>query len=302
MQNNNFTFENDNPFHALGGYWATRFIVPQSVLFQIDELFDDVSLSLSTFEADVDGIEWQVEVLTAEQLPMDNVQTRLGRLSEKARSVQTVYIKQKDWVSEVQKSFPPLTAGRFFIYGSHYTGEIPAGLVPILIDAGMAFGSGEHETTSTCLQALHELELNHRFEKLLDMGCGSGILAIAMAKLWKKTVVAADIDEVAVRVAEENAELNGESDYLISCVSDGYQHEKISGNAPYDLIVANILARPLIEFAPELATRLAPGGFAVLSGLLDRQEKDVLTAHEREGLTLVKRYPQNGWHTLLLTR
>lgn len=292
--------DDENPFRALEGYWSTRFIIPQGVVPEVDEVFDDVALSLSSFEADVDGVEWVVEVLTEHELSVADVQARLARLSAKARSVEVSYLKQKDWVSEVQKSFPPLQAGRFFIYGSHYAGEIPAGSTPILIDAGMAFGSGEHETTSGCLKALDELGQEQKFERLLDMGCGSGILAIAMAKLWQQPVVAADIDEVAVKVTEENATINGERPLLHTCTSDGYQHPLVAEHAPYDLIVANILARPLVELAPELARHLAPGGSVVLSGLLDRQEKDVLAAHEAQGLTLVKRYPQNGWHTLLL--
>lgn len=294
--------DEENPFRALEGYWATRFVIMQAAVPEVDDVFDDVALSFSSFEADVDGVEWVVEVLTEHELPMEDVKARLAKLSEKARSVEVTYLKQKDWVSEVQKSFPPLQAGRFFIYGSHYKDAIPAGTTPILIDAGMAFGSGEHETTSGCLKALDDLGQAHRFTKLLDMGCGSGILAVAMAKLWQQPVVAADIDEVAVRVTEENGRINGEEKLLITCTSDGYQHPLIGEHAPYDLIVANILARPLVELAPELAKHLAPGGWVVLSGLLDRQEKDVIAAHEAQGLTFIKRFPQNGWHTLVLRK
>jgi ribosomal protein L11 methyltransferase len=211
-------------------------------------------------------------------------------------------LQQRDWVSEVQKSFPPIRSGRFFVYGSHYTDDIPAEATPILIDAGMAFGSGEHETTSTCLQALDELGQSRDFNRLLDMGCGSGILAIAMAKIWDHKVIAADIDPVAVSVTEENAKRNQEDDKLICCISDGYENAVIGKRAPYDLIVANILARPLVELAPELAKHLAEDGVAVLSGLLDRQEAEVLEAHAAQGLFLTKRYPQNGWHTLVLSR
>lgn len=292
--------DDENPFRALEGYWSTKFIVPQAAVVEVDEVFDDVALSFSSFEADVDGVEWVVEVLTEHELPMDEVKARLARLSEKARAVEVSYLKQKDWVSEVQKSFPPLTAGQFFIYGSHYKDALPEGVTPILIDAGMAFGSGEHETTSGCLKALTDLGHTHQFTRLLDMGCGSGILAIAMAKLWKQPVVAVDIDEIAVKVTEENARTNGEAERLLTAASDGYQHPLVGEHAPYDLIVANILARPLVELAPELARHLAPGGWVVLSGLLDRQEKDVVAAHEAQGLKLVKVYPQNGWHTLVL--
>lgn len=296
----------NNPFRQPEGYHALRFIVPQSALEMADAAFEDVSVSLSSFEADAEGTIWQVEVLTEEPLEVAEIEARLAKLSADGAfdqpQYETAYLQQRDWVSEVQKSFPPIRSGRFFVYGSHYQDDLPENVTPILIDAGMAFGSGEHETTSTCLQALDDLGNGRDFNRLLDMGCGSGILAIAMAKIWKKQVVAADIDPIAVAVTEENAKRNQEADKLICCISDGYDNAVIGKRAPYDLIVANILARPLVELAPELAKHLAEDGVAVLSGLLDRQEAEVLAAHEAQGLFLQKRYPQNGWHTLVISR
>lgn len=296
----------DNPFRQPEGYHALRFIVPASALEATDAAFEDVSVSLSTFEADAEGTIWQVEVLTEEPLEAEDIRARLAQLAEQGEFTQpeyeTTYLQQRDWVSEVQKSFPPIRSGRFYVYGSHVEDAVPDDCTPILIDAGMAFGSGEHETTSTCLQALDDLARERDFNRLLDMGCGSGILAIAMAKLWKHKVVAADIDPIAVAVTEENGKLNNESDKLICCISDGYDNAVVGKRAPYDLIVANILARPLVELAPMLAQHLAEDGVAVLSGLLDRQESEVLEAHAAQGLTLRKRYPQNGWHTLVISR
>lgn len=296
----------DNPFRQPEGYHALRFIVPQQALMLVDEAFEDVSVSLSTFEADAEGTQWQVEILTEAELEEADITQRLQRLAETAEmplpAHESLYLRQRDWVSEVQKSFPPIQAGRFFVYGSHYTGEKPADAVPILIDAGMAFGSGEHETTSGCLQALDDLGRQRDFTRLLDLGSGSGILAIAMAKIWKKTVIASDIDPIAVDVAAENAERNGEAARIRTCVSDGYADALIQRHAPYDLIVANILARPLVELAPDLAAHLAPDGVAVLSGLLDRQEAEVLEAHAKAGLYLERRYARNGWHSLVISR
>lgn len=296
----------DNPFRQPEGYHALRFIVPVEALEAADSTFEDVAVSLSTFEADAEGTRWQVEVLTEEPLHAADIERRLAALAEAAGfplpEYETAYLQQRDWVSEVQKSFPPIQSGRFFVYGSHYTGEVPAAAVPILIDAGMAFGSGEHETTSGCLQALDDLARQRDFGRLLDLGCGSGILAIAMAKAWKKTVIASDIDPIAVDIARENAKRNDEAARIRVCVSDGYADDMIADHAPYDLIVANILARPLVELAPELAGHLAEDGVAVLSGLLDRQEEEVLEAHGAQGLYLKKRYPRNGWHTLVISR
>jgi ribosomal protein L11 methyltransferase len=296
----------DNPFRQPEGYHALCFIVPASALEAVDAAFEDVSVSLSTFEADAEGTIWQVEVLMEEPLADAEVVARLAQLAQEGGFdtpvCETRYLQQRDWVSEVNKSFKPIRSGRFFVYGSHYEEAVPDDVTPILIDAGMAFGSGEHETTSTCLEALDALARERDFNRLLDLGCGSGILAIAMAKLWKHKVLATDIDPIAVAVTEENAKRNGEDDKLICCISDGYDNAVIGKRAPYDLIVANILARPLVELAPELARHLAADGVAILSGLLDRQEAEVLEAHAAQGLYLVKRYPSNGWHTLVLAR
>lgn len=296
----------DNPFRQPEGYHALRFIVPAEALEATDTAFEDVAVSLSTFEADAEGTQWQVEVLTEEPLDAAEVGRRLAALAEEAGfdqpAFETTYLQQRDWVSEVQKNFPPIQSGRFFVYGSHYTEDIPADTTPILIDAGMAFGSGEHETTSGCLQAVDDLGKQRDFGRLLDLGCGSGILAIAMAKTWKKPVIASDIDPIAVEITVGNAKRNDEAARIKACVSDGYADSLIAENAPYDLIVANILARPLVELAPELAKHLAEDGVAVLSGLLDRQEADVLEAHGAHGLYLEKRYPRNGWHTLVIRR
>lgn len=296
----------DNPFRQPEGYHALRFVIPAEALEQADAVFEDVSVSLSTFEANPEGTLWQVEVLTEEPLEDAEISRRLQELAAQAGcdapAHETTYLQQRDWVSEVQKSFPPIRSGRFFVYGSHYEGEVPEDSTPILIDAGMAFGSGEHETTSGCLQALDDLGKKRDFDRLLDLGCGSGILAIAMAKTWRKTVIASDIDPIAVDVTVENAKRNNEAARMEACVSDGYADALIAKHAPYDLIVANILANPLMELAGGLAKHLADDGVAVLSGLLDRQEADVLAAHAEHGLFLEKRYPRNGWHTLVIRR
>ncbi|NBO19436.1 MAG: 50S ribosomal protein L11 methyltransferase, partial [Proteobacteria bacterium] len=162
------------------------------------------------------------------------------------------------------------------------------------------FGSGEHGTTSCCLKALEWLSKSKSPRSLLDMGTGSGILAIAAAKLWRVPVVAVDLDPVAVRVTQENVRINREQMLVKSAVSDGYSGDMVKKNAPYDIIVANILARPLIELAPELAKNLSGNGYAVLSGLLTSQEQQVLAAHVMQGLKLEKRFVDGEWCTLVL--
>lgn len=296
----------DNPFRQPEGYWSLSITVPRTAMESAEALLEDGAVSISSFEADPEGERWQLDALFEDKPDLPALHAKLELLAEgldiAAPELSLSYLQQRDWVSEVQKNFPPLLAGRYFIYGSHYEGEMPEGTITIRIDAGAAFGSGEHETTSTCLEALDDLAAQGRdFKNMLDMGCGSGILALAMAKTWQVPVIAADIDPIAVEVSERNGEINAVPN-LRYCTSDGYRNPLIGEHAPFDLIVANILARPLMELAPDLERHLAEGGVAVLSGLLGRQEDEVMAAHTACGLKLVKRFARNGWHTLVLAR
>ena len=209
-------------------------------------------------------------------------------------------VPPRDWLAENQASFPPLRAGRYFIRGSHHRGAAPAGAVVLVIDAATAFGSGEHATTRGCLLALDALARRRRFARVLDMGTGTGILAMAAAKTWRRRVVARDIDAEAVRVTAHNAAVNGVASLLDLRRSEGYRG--LGHSRRFDLVFANILARPLALMAPALARALAPGGVAVLSGLLARQERAVLAAHRAQRLTLRRRLRLSGWHTLVLAR
>jgi ribosomal protein L11 methyltransferase len=207
-----------------------------------------------------------------------------------------------DWVAESQEALPPIRAGRFYVYGSHVIGPPPSASIPIRIDANTAFGTGRHETTRGCLIALTRLAKGRRFRRTLDMGCGSGVLAIAMAKLWPIAVLAADNDSSALRVAHENARINRVAARLRVVASDGYANAVLHRWAPFDLIVANILAEPLAAMAPDLARHLAPGGIAVLSGLLASQQRAVLAPHRGRGLRLKARIVLGDWATLILGR
>ena len=207
-----------------------------------------------------------------------------------------------DWVAESQKALPAIRAGRFYLYGSHVRERPPPAYSPLLVEAGAAFGTGRHETTRGCLVALTQLAKRRAVRKVLDMGCGSGLLAMAAARLWPCRVLAVDNDPVAVRVARANAALNRLSGPFRTAVSDGYQAHLVRRAGPYDLICANILAPPLRAMAPALARSLAPGGQAILSGLLVSQEAWVLRAHLDQGLRLQSRVVLGDWTTLVLTR
>ena len=209
-----------------------------------------------------------------------------------------MWFPAQDWVAENQRDLPPLAIGRFHLLGSHHDQAPPAGSILIRLDAATAFGSGRHASTEGCLLALEDLARTLRPRRGLDMGCGSGILAIAMAKLWPIAVTAADIDPEAVRVARANALCNGVR--LKVAMSDGYRAPAVRRAGPYDLIVANILANPLKRMAGDLAAALAPGGRAVLSGLLASDAAAVIAAHRAHGLLLKHRRVIDGWATLTL--
>ena len=211
-------------------------------------------------------------------------------------------LPDRDWVRENQESFPPRRVGRYYVHGSHHRGRIPAGTIGLLIDAATAFGTGEHASTEGCLRALDRLAQRRRPRRILDMGTGTGILAIAAAKTFARGVLAADIDPGSVRVARENARRNGVASRVSTIWSAGYRSRRVRAARPYDLVLANILARPLALMARDLRRALAPGGVAVLAGLIDWQETYVLAAHRLQRLRLVRRIAVDGWRTLILRR
>jgi ribosomal protein L11 methyltransferase len=207
----------------------------------------------------------------------------------------------RDWLAENQLTFPPLRIGRFFIYGSHYRGKVPAGAIGIAIDAAIAFGTGEHPSTQGCLRILERLTRRRRFRKPLDIGTGTGVLSIAAAKLLHRKILASDIDPAAVRIARHNVARNGVRRLVQVRRAAGYR-DRAMRKSRHDLILANILARPLAEMAPDLAGVLAPNGRAVLAGLLRRQEPMVLAPHRGCGFVLDDRLTLDGWSMLVLRR
>jgi len=295
-----------NPFHQSPELWRVVFTIHSDAAGTAEEAFNDIALAVSGFETDEANGIWTFEILFGEVPDMDDMKRRLLVLTMlhnvKASEPELQKVEQVDWLLHTARSFPPLTIGRFYVYGSHVEEPIPNGVIPIKVDAGAAFGSGEHGTTSCCLEALDWLSKKRNFRGILDMGCGSGILAIGAAKLWKTDVIAVDIDPVAVRVTQENVQINRETTRISAAVSDGYSGDKVKKGAPYELIVSNILARPLIEFAPHLVKNLAAGGYAVLSGLLTSQEAQVTNAHVQQGLALEKRFVNGEWCTLVLKK
>jgi len=222
----------------------------------------------------------------------------LSRITGRAITVEP--LPDQDWIRLSQEGLPPVRAGRFFVYGAHDAGQVPHGVIPIKIEAGLAFGTGHHETTSLCLEVLSDVARERSFRNVLDLGTGTGLLAIGAAKLWKRSVLASDIDPVAVEVARDNAIANGTGPLVRAVVADGLANPILARAAPYDLLIANILAGPLTKLAPDIVKSLAPGAVLVLSGLLNNQEK-LVTSFYRD-LRYVGARRAGPWSALVFER
>ncbi|MGI3170516.1 50S ribosomal protein L11 methyltransferase [Pseudooceanicola sp. C21-150M6] len=212
-------------------------------------------------------------------------------------------LPETDWVAKVKRELAPVRAGRFYLYGSHDADTVPEDCEPLLIEAAMAFGTGHHGTTQGCLEALDRLATQgFSTDRTADIGCGTAVLAMAAARIWPGVPVASDIDPVAVEVAEANLAANGMAGRVTCLEATGFDHEAIHAAAPYGLIFANILKGPLIDLAPDLAAHLAPGGYAILSGLLNDQAEEVAAAYIVQGLTQAEATQIGDWTTLLLQK
>lgn len=283
--------------------WQLRVELPAreaEAISALEAVLDPHALAVSRFER-AKGKRWRVEALFPGKPARRQVGAWLAQAGLDARPWAVERVAPRDWVAESQARLPVLNVGRFFIHGSHHKGPIPKRRLALEIDAGLAFGTGRHETTRACLELIDRLASKPP-ARPLDLGCGTGILALAMARLWGVKVLAADNDPQAVAVAKENAALNGLAAQVRAVRSEGYRAAALRRAAPFDLIVANILANPLIEMAPDLARHLAPGGRAILSGLLTTQEREVLSAHRALGLRCEARIRRGDWSALLLRK
>lgn len=210
-------------------------------------------------------------------------------------------VPQENWVRLSQQALPPVIAGRFTIHGSHDRGRVPQGPNSILIDAGEAFGTAHHATTQGCLMAIDRATRRRRYRNVLDLGCGSGVLAIAVARtLPDAQIAASDLDRQSVVVARQNMAANGVGGRIAAVVAGGLQNPLLRQRAPYDLLVANILAAPLIMLSKSLAKAMSPGGTLILSGLLTPQAPQVKAAYLASGFRLVRHDRVIGWSTLTL--
>jgi ribosomal protein L11 methyltransferase len=209
-------------------------------------------------------------------------------------------LEEEDWVTISQRDLHPVEAGHFFVYGSHDRAKGAGRAGAIGIDAGQAFGTAHHGTTRGCLLAIDSLAKRFHIADTLDLGTGSGVLAIAAAKAMRSRVLATDIDPVAINVARENCALNGVAPQVDFVVAKGVKHPAIAARTPFGLVIANILAAPLLELAPSIASAVAPGSHLILSGILESQAREVGGRYAAQGFRLVRRFPDAEWVTLLM--
>lgn len=250
------------------------------------------------------GGSWRVDAYYADE-PDDQALALVAELTGADgfdRRAALTALADRNWVRESLEAMPPVHAGRFTVHGRHDRDRVPANAIGIEIEANLAFGTGHHGTTRGCLLLLDDLLRRQRPRRVLDLGTGTGVLAIAAARALRRTVIASDIDPVAVAIARENAAANRAGAWLRPVLAAGFAHRELRAGVPYDLVLANILAGPLIGLAPQMAASMSRGGHAILSGILHWQAPRVLAAMRNQDLVLLRRLSLDGWTSLLLRR
>lgn len=261
---------------------------------------DDLALTASAHENEATG-EWVFEA-TCDSPPdvesfVELAQQTLGEAVEFSVSpIDTEF----NWVAKSLEGLHPVIAGGFYVYGSHETGPVPTGMTAMRIDAAQAFGTGHHETTTGCLEAINITLKRKKPRHMIDVGTGTGVLAIALAKRTNRTVIASDIDPISVTTTVDNAEQNGAGKHIIAIEATGVNHPHIRQNAPYDMIVANILAGPLMALAPDIGRIAQRGATVILSGILQHQARGVINAYASQGMVLQQKLQRKDWTTLIL--
>jgi len=256
------------------------------------------ALTYSILEEDEARDLWRIDAFPTS--PEEQAALAATLASFPALRVVTDKLADADWLAMALSGLPPVRAGRFFVYGAHDKGLAPPGAVALRIEAGAAFGTGHHGTTVGCLAAFDALLKRRRFGRVLDVGCGTGVLAIAAARTGTRVALGTDIDGPSVRIANENAALNRARARFVRAA--GLDDPRVRRPAPYDLVFANILAPPLVALAQDIKRALKPGGMAILSGLLRTQERRVLAAYAARGFRLQRRLHRDAWATLVLRR
>jgi ribosomal protein L11 methyltransferase len=266
----------------------------------LNESFFEGQAAIAAFESP--GGRWDITVHFAEPPDQASIRELVGIAAgdEVAQTIAFDTVEAKDWVKATLEELVPVRAGRFIVHGRHDRSKVPANKLGIEIEAALAFGTGHHGTTRGCLMLLDHVLKAWRPRRVLDLGTGTGVLAIAAAKALRIKVLASDIDPLSVRVAAENARLNGSGDLVETIRATGFAAPEFAQRGPFDLVLANILANPLRQMATPMAQHLAPSALVVLSGLLPPQAQGVIATYRGRGLVLKRHIQIEGWSSLLL--
>lgn len=269
---------------------------------QLEALFEEEGFPVASFEEDEAAGIWSVSLYVPAEdaagaaTAMRRTMASLGLSGEPGEE----QLDEEGWVERTLDALAPVRAGRFVVHGSHDRGCAAANEIAVEIDAGMAFGTGHHGTTAGCLDALTTVLKKRCFTNALDLGAGTGVLAIALAKAARIPVLASDIDPVADRIARENARLNGASAWVETLTAAGFSHRRFNERGPFDLVVANILARPLQALASDMAAHCKPGATVILSGLLPHQQARIVASYRLQGFSFEQALIRDGWLVLTL--
>ena len=276
----------------------------------VTEFFDPAETAAAAFEETVstrtwnDGEPWLVEIYFGNPPDEPDVRRLVAAASDDDLAAAAVFsrIEQRDWIAASLEGLEAVREGRFVVHGAHGRSRVRVGDIGIEIEAALAFGTGHHGTTRGCLAALNAVGRRRKPRRVLDVGTGTGVLAIAAARRWKRPVAAGDIDPVAVTTAAENARVNRAGSLVRPVLAKGAAEPRLRAGRPYDLVLANILARPLRALAPTLRPLVAPGGEIVLSGLLGGDVPGVVSAYRAQGFVLTRRRDLEGWATLMMRK
>ncbi|MCP4932995.1 MAG: 50S ribosomal protein L11 methyltransferase [bacterium] len=293
------------PDHGTATTYRLHLVAPFELTSRLTDRLaqmDEINPPAISMHETADPLIWALDAYYQTRPDLIEIKSFLEAAISPLPSIELTQMENEDWVAIVQSGLSPIRAGRYFIYGSHDRARADQLAGDIEIDAGQAFGTAHHGTTKGCLLALDHLFKSHRYNNVLDLGTGTGLLAIAAAKILRRPVMASDIDPISVKISKENAALNMVGPLLRAIEANGLHHPALQNKAPYDLMIANILAQPLLQMAPDIKNNLRPRGHLILSGMLCTQSRAVEARYHGHGFNLVKRLQIDEWMTLILQK